>query len=167
MFQLMKCFFIHLMALLVACGVAHAQDVAETPPPSRLDQYMETGMEVLGVRAPYYDEEGNLLAQLFGGHAKILEGDMADVTNLRIDLYQDGAIIMTVFAPQCFTQVVEKEGRNMLSVYSDGDVLVDAEQMTIYGRGFRFSSSDSRFEILNDSKVIVKESARNMKGLEL
>lgn len=122
---------------------------------------------VSGVRVPYYDEEGNLKAQLFGGHATVLDQGKADVTNLRIDLYQDGAVAMTVFAPQCYTQVVEVDGRNTLQVYSDGDVLIDMEQMSIYGRGFRFSSETTRFEILSDSKVIVRESARNMEGLAL
>lgn len=157
-----QCF---MMGLL--CGIAYAQDTDVVPPPSKLDEYMETGMEVAGVRAPYYDEEGNLQAQLYGGYAKILEGGIADVTDLRIDVYQDGAVHVTVFAPQCFTRVIEKERKKILSVYSEGDVLIDMKEMTITGQGFRFSSDSNRFEILNDSKVLVKEAARHRQGMEL
>lgn len=137
------------------------------PSASMLDEYMETGMEVSGVRAPYYDDEGNLLAQLYGGHAKILEGGVAEVTNLRIDVFQDGVISMTLFAPYCFTRMVEKEGKKTLVVDSDGEVLIAMEQMTIAGRGFRFTSEENKFEILHDSKVLVKDAMRDMGGLEL
>ncbi len=150
------------MGLAVAALACRAQE-----PASKLDQYMETGMEVSGVRAPYYDEQGQLKAQLYGGHAKVLEGGKADVTNLRVEVYQDGAVAMTLFAPQCFTEAVKEGGRNTLAVYSDGEVLIEMEQMSIYGKGFRFSSETSRFEILGAAKVIVKESAKKMEGLAL
>ncbi|MEA2068025.1 MAG: hypothetical protein U9P12_02380 [Verrucomicrobiota bacterium] len=163
----MRCAFIHILAALFICGVACARDAALVPSASKLDEYMETGMEVAGVRAPYYDDEGNLKAQLYGGYAKILEGGVADVTNLRIDVFQDRKVFMSVFAPQCFTKIVEEGGKKTLSVYSDGDVLIDMEQMTVSGRGFRFTSEENRFEILHDSKVLVRESARGMKGVEL
>jgi hypothetical protein len=153
---------LHLLALLAACGIALAKDYS-----SKLDEYMETGMEVAGIRAPYYDDEGNLKAQLYGGYAKVLEGGVADVTNLRIDVFQDRKVLMSVFAPQCFTKIAEEGGQKLLSVYSEGDVLIDMEQMTISGRGFRFSSKENRFEIDHDSKVLVKEPARQMKGVEL
>ena len=128
---------------------------------------METGMEVGGVRAPYYDEAGNLKAELYGEHAKILEGGIAEVTNLRIDVFEDGAVFMTVFAPQCYTRVVEQGDDKFLSVESDGDVLIHMDQMTITGRGFLFTSEHNRFEILSEAKVLVKEAAQDMKGLDL
>ena len=68
----------HLLAVLALCGSVCAQETNESSP-SMLDEYMETGMEVGGVRAPYYDEEGNLKAELYGEHAKILEGGVAEV----------------------------------------------------------------------------------------
>ncbi|VGO23416.1 LptA/OstA family protein [Pontiella sulfatireligans] len=165
----MKHFIFHILALLLACSSVLAKKEAKPAPApaSALDELMETGMEVSGVRAPYYDEQGNLKAQLYGGHAKVLEGGVAEVTNLRIEVYQDGAVTMTVFAPKCITQVVEEDGRNTLVVHSDGDVLIDMEQMSIYGKGFRFSSENNRFEILSDSKVIVKETAKSIEGMGL
>ena len=153
-----------------AALVCRAQQPASEPLPSSLDTYMETGMEVEGVRAPYYDEEGNLQAQLYGGHVKVLEGDVADITKLRIDVYQDDVVVMTIFAPQCFSRMVEGDtsaDEEFLSVYSEGDVLIDMESITISGRGFRFTSDGNRFEILDDSKVLVKESARDVKGVAL
>lgn len=134
---------------------------------NKLDEYMESGMEVSGVRAPYYDDEGNLKAQLYGGHARIMEGQIADITNLRIDVYEEGEIFMTLFAPQCFTKKGEVDGKTVLIAYSDGDVLLDMEQVTITGKGFRFTSENNRFELFHESKVLVKESARDMKGVEL
>lgn len=157
----------HQLILCLLCGIACAQEASNAPPTSRLDEYMETGMEVAGVRAPYYDEAGNLKAQLYGGHARMLQGGMADVTNLRIDVYEDGKVVMTVFAPKCLTRVVEKGKEQILAVESDGDVLIDMEQMTVSGRGFRFSSDSNRFEILSDARILVKEAARRDEGVEL
>lgn len=148
------------------CGAAFAQEATNAPAPTPLDEYMETGMEVSGIRAPYYDEEGNLKAQLYGGHAKILEGGVADVSKIRIDVYDRGVVTMTLFAPQCMTRVVEKGKAKVLSVESDGDVLIEMDQLSIYGRGFRFSSDSNRFEILSEPKVLVKEAARNDVGME-
>ncbi len=158
----MKRVLYHLLLLLCMCTVVHAKDSA--PAPSMLDDYMETGMEVAGVRAPYYDEDGNLQAQLYGGYAKVLEGGVADVSNLRIDVFEDKKVLMSVFAPQCYTKMDEQK---ILSVYSDGYVLIDMDEMTISGKGFRFTSEKNQFEILHDSKVLVKESARSSKGMDL
>ncbi len=131
---------------------------------------MESGMEVEGIQAPYYDDKGNLKALLYGDFAKVLADGVADITNLRIDVYQDGEIMMTVFAPQCFSRMIEPDGsagKKVLSVYSEGDVLIELESMSIAGRGFDFSSDDSRFTIHHDSKVLVKKAALGKGGLEL
>lgn len=166
-FESMKAVLNSLLVLLVFCGGISADEAEKAPSANKLDEYLETGMEVAGVRAPYYDDNGELKAQLYGGHAKVLDGGVADVSNLRIDVYQDGAVFMTIFAPQCFTKLDDSGGSKVLVVYSDGDVLIDMEQMTVSGRGFRFSSGENKFEILHDSKVLVKESARNVQGVEL
>jgi len=163
----MKYLFSHFIVLLFVCGAVRAQATPDVPAPTKLDEYMEAGMEVSGVRVPYYDDDGNLRAQLYGGHAKVLDGGVAGITNLRVDVFQDGEVIMTIFAPQCFTKMIDQDDKKILSVYSEGDVLIDMEQMSIIGRGFRFSSEQNRFEILHDSKVLVKEVARNMPELEL
>lgn len=164
----MKRYLIHITALLMFVGSVFAEDAEEkVPSANKLDEYMESGMEVSGVRAPYYDDDGNLKAQLYGGHARILDGQVADITNLRIDVYEDGNVFMTVFAPQCFTKMGTVDGKKILIVYSEGEVLLDMAQVTIAGKGFRFTSAENRFELLHESKVLVKEAARDMKGVDL
>lgn len=163
----MKGVFHFLSVLLICCAGVFAQGGTDKPSANKLDEYLETGMEVAGVRAPYYDDNGELKAQLYGGHAKVLEGGVADVTNLRIDVYQDGEVFMTIFAPRCFTKIDDSGDTKILVVESEGEVLIDMEQMTVSGRGFRFTSAENKFEIKHDSKVLVKESARAMKGVEL
>ncbi|HSR88214.1 MAG TPA: hypothetical protein VLL07_04620 [Pontiella sp.] len=157
----------HLLAGLALCCAVCAQEDSANPSSSTLDEYIETGMEMTGVRAPYYDFEGNLKAELYGEHVKILEGGVADVTNIRIDVFEKGALFMTIFAPQCNTRVVDRGGEKILSVESDGDVLVDMEQMTISGRGFRFTSESNRFDILSEARVLVKDAGQDLKGLGL
>lgn len=163
----MKALFHSLGMLFICCAVVLAQDGTGKASANKLDEYLETGMEVAGVRAPYYDDSGVLKAQLYGGHAKVLEGGVADVSNLRIDVFQDGEIFMTIFAPQCFTKIDDSGSSKILVVESEGEVLIDMEQMTVSGRGFRFTSAENKFEIDHDSKVLVKKSARAMKEVEL
>ena len=133
------------------CGMACAQNMD-----------MGAGMEVSGFRVPDYDDQGQLRAQLYGEHAKVLEGGEVEITNLKIEMYKDGEVSMTVFSPHCF---FNKDSRQ---AHSEGRVLIESGLMTIVGRGFTWSAEAGRFEILHDSRVLVKEAAKtNMKELEL
>ncbi len=119
-------------------------------------------MEIIGFRVPDYDDDGRLRAQLYGEHAMVLEDDEVEISNLKIDMYRDGKVVMTVFSPHCF---FDRETR---VAHSTGRVLIESGLMTIVGRGFRWSAEAGRFEILHDSKVLVKEAAQaEMKELEL
>ena len=125
-------------------------------------QDMGTGMEISGFRVPDYDDQGQLRAQLYGEYAKVLEDGDVEITNLKIEMYKDGEVAMTMFAPHCFFNMDTRQAR------SDGDVLIDSEMMTVVGRGFTWSAEAGRFEIMHDSKVLVKETAQaGMKELEL
>ena len=121
-----------------------------------------TGMEVSGFRVPDYDDQGQLRAQLYGEHAMVLEDREVEITNLKIEMYKDGKVAMTVFSPYCFFNMETRQVR------SEGRVLIESGLMTVVGRGFTWSAKAGRFEILHDSKVLLKQSAQaNMKGLEL
>ena len=163
----MKPILRQLIILLAVPALLFAQETNQPASSFNLHEYLETGMEVAGIRVPYYEDDGELRAQLYGGYAKLLENEVADVSNLRIDVYDEGDVIMTIFAPQCFTRIDESGGQKMLVVYSDGDVLIDMAQMSIAGKGFRFTSDENRFEILSESRVLIKEGAREMDGVEL
>ena len=139
----------HFLILLLMCGVAVAQDFG-------------AGMEVSGFRVPDYDDQGQLRAQLYGEYAKVLEKGEVEITNLKIEMYRDGEVAMTVFAPRCFFNMETREA------HSEGRVLIESGLMTIVGRGFTWSAEAGRFEILHESKVLVKQAAQaNMKELEL
>ena len=125
-------------------------------------QEFGAGMEVSGFRVPDYDEQGELRAQLYGESAKVLEKGVVEITNLKIEMYKDGEVAMTVFSPHCFFNMETREA------HSEGRVLIESGLMTIVGRGFTWSAAAGRFEILHDSKVMVKKAAQaEMKELEL
>ena len=120
------------------------------------------GMEISGFRVPDYDEQGELRAQLYGEHAKVRAGGEVEITNLKIEMYKDGEVAMTVFSPHCFFNMETRKAR------SEGRVLIESGLMTIVGRGFAWSAEAGRFEILHDSKVLVKQAAKaGMKEIEL
>jgi len=119
-------------------------------------------MKISGFRVPDYDEKGNLRAQLYGERAVVLEEKKVEIFNLKIEMYKEGKVVMTVFAPHCFFDMQKHRA------YSDGRVLIESGMMTISGRGFIWSSKVNQFEILHDSKVLVKKAAqKNMKELKL
>lgn len=123
-------------------------------------QDVGVGMEISGFRVPDYDKDGNMRAQLFGEHAKILENSEAEITNIKIELYKDGAVAMTVFSPHCFYSTERNEA------YSDARVMIEMGPMTLVGRGFIWSAKGGSFEILNDAKIVVKDATKQLKDLE-
>lgn len=162
----MKLTLLSALALTVLCGIVSAQ-VPDVGRSVNLYDYFDSGDGIEGINVPYYDEDGELQARLFGGFAKLLDDEKVEVTNIRIDVYDEGRVIMTIYAPQCFTALDETDDEKVLSVYSGGDVLIEMEQMTVAGRGFRFSSAQNRFEILEDSRVLIKKGVREMEGVDL
>lgn len=119
-------------------------------------------MEVSGFRVPDYDEQGKLRAQLFGEYAKVLEGGEVEITNLKIEIYKEGVVVMTIFSPHCFFNMETRRA------HSKGRVLIESDLMTVVGVGFTWSAEAGKFEILHESKVLVKKAAQgNLKGLEL
>lgn len=145
----MKRILIQMLTLLLMCGVAGAQDSG-------------LRIEGSGFRVPDYDDQGNLRAQLYGEHAKMLEGGEVEITNLKIEMYKDGKVAMTVFSPHCIFNMDTRQAR------SESHVLIESGLMTIIGRGFTWSAAAGRFEILHESKVLVKQEAKaGLKELDL
>ena len=123
---------------------------------------MAVGMEISGFRVPDYDEHGVLRAQLYGEHAKVLANQDVEITNLKIEMYQDGKVAMTIFAPHCFFNTETHVA------HSTGRVLVESDWMSVVGVGFTWSADDGYFKILKQSKVLVKQHASgNLKDIEL
>jgi hypothetical protein len=141
----MKCLLFRCLVPVLLCGMAIAQDFG-------------VGMEVSGFRVPEYDEHGELRAQLYGEHAKVLDQGEVEITNLKIEMYKDGEVVMTVYAPHCFFNMESRQAR------SEGRVLIESDMMSVIGRGFVWSAEAGRFEILNESKVLVKQAAKT--GME-
>lgn len=130
------------MTLLFLSALVCAQELGE-------------GMEISGFRVPDYDDAGRLRAQLFGEHAKVLDDGRVEIINLKIVLYKEGQYAATVFAPNCFFNIDTRDA------HSDGPVLVESDLMTLTGRGFSWSAASGFFEVLHDSKVLIKKEARS------
>lgn len=145
----MKRVLLQSLALLLMCGAVAAQDLG-------------VGMEISGFRVPDYDDQGVLRAQLYGAYAKVLGDGEVEITNLKIEMYRDGVVAMTVFAPHCFFNMDTHQAR------SEGRVLIESGLMTVTGRGFTWSAEGGRFEILHESRVLVKQEAKaGLEELEL
>ncbi len=162
----MKNILRQLILLLAVPAFLYAQ-VPDLGSSFDLYEYFDSGDGIEGFNAPFYDENNVKRAHLYCGYAKLLDNEVVDVTNIRIDVYDEGKVIMTIYAPQCFTSIGKAVDEKMLNVHSEGDVLIEMEEMSIVGKGFTFTSDKNKFKILSDSRVFIRESARSMDGVEL
>lgn len=127
-----------------------------------LGQDFGVGMEIYGFRVPDYDDDQVLRAQLYGAHAKVLEDGVVEITNLKIEMYQEGKVVMTIFSPHCFFN------RETKKAYSTDRVLMESDLMTVVGNGFSWDAAAGSFQVLHKSKVLIKKAASaNFEGLKL
>jgi hypothetical protein len=131
------------LALVLSTGVARAQDE-------------QSGQTVSGFRLPEYDEQNNLKSELIGEFAKVLPDGVIEITQLKIDFYNDGKVDMTVTAPKCTYK--QQEG----TAVSDSEVRIARDNMVVTGVGFAWSGHDERFEIFKNAKVVLKGARKGM-----
>jgi len=115
-------------------------------------------MEVKGFRVPDYDAKGVMTSQLFGEHAVMQGGGEIKIDGLRIEFYKEGKTAMTVTSPYCFYNQKTREA------HSDAPVAADMERMHMTGRGFLLISSNSTVRVYDDSKVRIKDAAKEVAG---
>lgn len=114
------------------------------------------GQTVTGFRVPDYDENNNLKTLLLGDFAKVLPDGVIEITGLRIEVYQQGKVAMTVTAPHCRFQ--QKEGK----AFSDGDVRIANEDMVVTGKGFEWANQEEVFKIHSQTHVVLRNARRTV-----
>jgi lipopolysaccharide export system protein LptA len=119
----------------------------------------DLNMEVTGFRVPEYDGQGVMTSQLFGDRAEMEGGGEIKITGLRVEFYKEGKTVVTVTSPYCFYNQKTREA------HSDAPVAADMERMQMRGRGFLLQSSNSAVRVFNDSKVTIKDVAKEV-GVE-
>lgn len=118
----------------------------------------DLNMEVTGFRVPEYDGQGVMTSQLFGDRAEMEGGGEIKITGLRVEFYKEGKTVVTVTSPYCFYNQKTREA------HSDAPVAADMERMQMRGRGFLLQSSNSAVRVFNDSKVTIKDVAKEVGG---
>ncbi|HBO87950.1 MAG TPA: hypothetical protein DD620_04315 [Verrucomicrobia bacterium] len=132
--------------LILLPGLLWAQD-AVVP-------VLEKGMTVEGLRSPFYNAQGERIAELIGGRARMQTPEVADVEHLRIDIFEGAHQTAQLYAPRCQTRIDMVDGVKHLIAESDGLVLIVTDAFRMTGRGFRFDTRDKRFEVLNEVKIL-------------
>ena len=103
-----------------------------------------------GFEVPEYDEQGNMKSMLTGDLAELTPDGMVNIKNFAIDFYKLGQVEMRVEAPQCTYDQRKKLAK------SDDTIRISRDMMTVTGRGFEWSSAETRFHIENDARVEIK-----------
>jgi lipopolysaccharide export system protein LptA len=118
----------------------------------------DLNMEIKGFRVPEYDEKGVMTSQLFGDHAEMEGGGEVKITGLRVEFYKEGKTVVTVTSPYCFYNQKTREA------HSDAPVAADMERLTMTGRGFLLTASNSAVRVFDDSRVTIKDAMKQVAG---
>lgn len=118
----------------------------------------DINMEISGFRVPEYDEQGVMTSQLFGDRAEVEGGGEVKITTLRVEFYKEGKTVVTVTSPYCFYNQKTREA------HSDAPVAADMDRLTMRGRGFLLKSSDNTVQVFDDSRVVIKDAAKQAGG---
>jgi hypothetical protein len=116
----------------------------------------DAGQTVKGFRVPEYDDNNNLKSELFGDFARVLPDGVIEITQLKINVHNEGKVDMTVTAPKCVYN--QKDGL----AKSDSAVRISRENMVVTGTGFNWTGQARRFEILSQVKVVLKDAHKQM-----
>ena len=130
------------VALLIGLGVT----------PMLQAPFAQEAQTIQGFEVPEFDRENRLRSMLFGDFARLLPSGLVDITNMRIDFYDDDRQVeMRVTADTC------KYDRNSRDAKSDSHIRIARENMIITGRGFVWNAEEGQFEIHNEAKVVLKD----------
>ena len=105
-------------------------------------------MQLTGFSVPFYDSDGTLTHELFGDRA-VIRDEIADITNMKIDFYDEGKVNMQVTAPRCTYNRDEEEAD------SESSVRIVGENITVTGEGFSWREENQRFEIYSRARVVL------------
>ena len=119
------------------------------------------GAKIGEFRVPEYDSNNLLKSLLFGDYAEVQGDGSIDITELKVEFYEDGTNVqMTVTAPRCSYDRRKGLARSTSSVRIEGD------QMTVTGEDFTFDVERERFQIRKDARVEIKNARGRMETQE-
>lgn len=113
--------------------------------------------EVSGFRVPEFDEQGNKKSEMTGAFARMNSDGVFEITELRIEFYEEDKVTVVVEAPKCLYD--QKNG----TAKSDSSVRMARENMLVTGEGFTYDRVGGRFEIFHNAKVVFKGVEKQMK----
>ncbi len=137
-----------LAAALIGAAAVRAQEAQPEEEP--------LAQTVTGFRVPEYDSQNRLKSELFGDFAKIMPGGVIEITQLKIDFYDEDAVNMTVTAPHCTYK--QETG----AAESDSEVRIAGKEMVVTGKGFSWDGRSEVFQIFHEAKVVLKDARRQV-----
>ncbi len=153
-----------LLGVLLLAGVVGAQsksDRAALPLPTGGTGGRSHAIQ--GFRAPSYDTNNVMKSQIFGDQAQVMPNGYVEITGMRVEFYRyengysNRTINMTVTTPKC---VYHQEAK---AAAGKEDVRIVREDMIITGKGFVWENQREVMQIMNDTKVVLKNARRDMK----
>lgn len=104
---------------------------------------------------PEYNEAMQLVSRIEGDTAKAVDDDSFDITNLRLEMYQNGKINARVTSPTCRFNKRKNQG------WSKGAIRITLEDLVVTGEDYQFNGKKEQIHIQKNAKVVLRSA--NMK----
>jgi hypothetical protein len=137
-----------LAAAALAASLAAGAGAAP-PPRGPADPLPSAGVpvEVHKVRFPDYNKDGTLKSEMFGDKA-LVEGNIVTITNLRMEMYEQGKLVTSFWAESC------RYNRDAGTLESDSAVRVVRSGMMMTGDGMDWKKGSSVVVIRRNVRML-------------
>lgn len=109
------------------------------------------GMEISGFRVPEYDEQGQMVSQLFGEHAQMGSNQTVRIDGVRVEFYRDGQPFLTATTPYCFYDRAARQ------VNSDAPVRAEMDGMLLTGKGILLKAGEQTVHVQEQCRVEIAD----------
>lgn len=134
-------------ALLAGVAVSSAQQPKPEPAKSPTSN-MTQGQVTKGFTLPQYTD-GKLTAMINGGEARVISVNRTEITDLRVDLYEDGKVATTITSPKSDYWNADNKMRTRFGVE------IKRPDMIVTSQTMEWEIKEQRGVLRNNVKVVL------------
>lgn len=112
-----------------------------------------SGIKISNFNSPIYSESGELVAEIIGYNANVINKDEIQINHVIINIFESNNKIATLYSPSCFTKTNENKG-DIINIFSNSEVIIEYNTIFLTGNGFKFDVNKKFFEVTGEVKLI-------------
>ena len=125
-----------------------------------------SGVKISNFNSPIYNELGELVAEIIGYNANVINKNEIQINHVIINVYESNNKIATLYSPSCYTKTNKNED-NISIISSNSEVILQYKSIFLTGSGFKFDINKNYFEVIDDVKLITDPKLISQLNLDL